>query len=97
MITELIASTKPATVSGVEYFIVTTTSGAVVWVRKDQHDRNADQVSYNARKAGEEYTKPDGSVGKLQKDRNEYVGSGKINKFQLLDYMLKIGIQPSLS
>ena len=97
MITELIASKKPVVSRGQQLVIVTTDSGATIWVVKDQLDPNADQISYNSRKKGEKYADKDGESHELQSDRNEFVGTGKISKFALLDYMAKIGIAPSLS
>lgn len=97
MTTELIASSKPVVSKGVELVIVTTASGATIWVSKSQFNPNADQVSYNAKKKGESYTKSTGEVATLVNDRNEFVGTGKISKFAMLDYMAKLGISPSLS
>lgn len=97
MITELIASTKPVNVKGVDYVIVRTASGAEVWVQKNQFDTNADQIVYEAHKAGEKYTKRDNTEGVFATDRKEFVGMKKLNKFELLEFMAKHGISPSLS
>jgi hypothetical protein len=97
MTTELIASSKPVVSRGQQLVIVTTASGAIVWVAKDQFNPSADQISYNSRKAGESYTKSTGETAVLAADRNEFVGTGKISKFAMLDYMAKLGISPSLS
>lgn len=97
MTTELITTSKPVVSKGQEFVIVTTASGATIWVAKAQFNPNADQISYNLRKAGEEYTNSKGEPAKLLNDRNEFVGTGKISKFAMLDYMAKVGISPSLS
>ena len=97
MTTELIASTKPVVATGKQFVIVTTASGATIWVAKEQFDTNADQIVYNTHKKGEEYTKRDDTKGVFATDRNEFVGMKKLNKLELLDYMAKLGISPSLS
>lgn len=97
MTTELIATSKPVVSKGQQLVIVTTASGAEVWVNKDQFNPNADQISYNARKKGDKYIDKDKQEHTLLKDRNDFVGTGKISKFAMLDYMAKVGISPSLS
>lgn len=100
--TELIASWSTATVSGREMYIVNTVSGAEVWVNKSKFDTNAEQVSYHIMKAGDKYTKSDGTEGTLQKDRNEFKGAGKqvvkkYNSLEILDSLTAKGITPTFS
>ncbi len=93
----MITSKKPVTTKNGDQVIVTTASGAEIWVPKSQFDVNADQIVYESHKAGDKYANRDGVETAYTKDGNKFVGCKKINKFELLDYMLKIGIQPSLS
>jgi len=97
MTSEIIASVKPVVAQGKNMVIVTTASGATVWVAKDQFNPNADTIQYNSRKKGEKYTDKENQQHELQSDRNEYVGSAKLSKLELLDYMAKIGVSPSFN
>lgn len=100
MKTELIASWKLVTKEGRELYIVTTISGATVWVTKAQFDTNAEQITYKSMKAGDEYTNSKGDVAKLKQDRNEFLGCGKqivkkFNSMELLDHLANKGIVPT--
>ena len=102
MKTEIIASWKLVTKDSRELYVVTTVSGAVVWVNKHNFDTNAETISYKAMKAGDEYTKSDKSVGTLKSDRNEFVGCGrqivkKFNSVELLDHMIAKGVTPTFA
>ena len=102
MITELIASTKSVIANGRELVIVTTASGATVWVSKSQLDSSAEQISYDAKKAGAKYITKDGVEGVLKSDRNDFVGCGKqiIKKYdakELLASVIAAGVTPTFS
>lgn len=101
MKTERIIGTKLVVVNAIDTAIVTTESNQTVFVPKHQMDANAETITYNVRKAGEEYTKSDGSTAALLKDRNEFVGCGKASKvdntIKLFSELQKMGITPSLS
>ncbi len=82
--------------------IVTTNSGAQVWVAKDQLAPSAETISYNALKAGDEYTDKDGVVQKRKSAGNEFVGCGKqvVKKYDsksILDHLIAQGITPTFS
>ena len=100
--TELIASAKPVVATGRELVIITTASGATIWVPKAQYDASAEQVNYVAKKKGDKYTKKDGTEGVLTSDRNEYLGCGKqiVKKhdtLSVMDYLISKGITPTFS
>ncbi len=100
--TELIASWSIATVLGKDMYIINTVSGAEVWVTKAKFDTNAEQVSYTTMKAGDIYTKTDGTTGTLTKDRNEFKGAGKqvvkkFNSLEIIDNLVARGITPTFS
>ncbi len=100
--TELIASAKPVVATGRDMIIVTTASGATVWVTKSQFDPAAEQITYTVRKAGEKYIKKDKTEGVLLADRNEYVGSSKqiVKKYDtlgIMDYLISKGVTPTFS
>jgi hypothetical protein len=102
MITELISSWTTANYNGRDMYIVNTASGNTVWVPKSKFDTNAEQISYKTLKAGEKYTKSDGTEGTLQKDRNEYVGAGKqvVKKYdskELMEFLVSKNITPTFS
>lgn len=102
MKTELIASWKLVNANGKEQYIVTTTSGQTIWIPKAQFDTNAEQITYKTMKVGDEYTKQDGTKGKLKQDRNEFLGAGKqvIKKYdakELLEFMNSKGITPTFA
>lgn len=102
MKTELIASWKLVVAKGREMVIVTTVSGATVWVPKAQFDTNAETVSYTLRKAGEAYTNSAGEAATLKADRNDYNGCGrqivkKYDSVQLFTELHKLGIVPAIN
>lgn len=97
MTSELITSQKPVVSQGRNMVIVTTKSGKTVWVAKDQFNPNADTIQYEERKKGDKYITKEGDTHELASDRNEYIGSGKLSKLELLDYMAKIGVSPSFN
>lgn len=102
MKTELIASWKLVETNGRDMYVVTTVSGATIWIPKSQFDTNAEQITYKLLKAGDEYVKKDGTKGNLQADRNEFVGCGKqiIKKYstlEVLDHLANKGITPTFA
>lgn len=102
MKTELIAGTKLVVIKGIDTAIITTASGAQVFVPKHQMDANAETISYNERKAGHTYTRKDGTQGTLEKPSNEFVGCGrqtvkKYSSVELYAELQKLGITPTLS
>lgn len=102
MKTEIIASWKLVAKDSRELYVITTVSGAVVWVSKAQFDTNAETITYKVMKAGDEYTKKDNTVGVLKADRNEFSGCGrqivkKFNSVELLDHMIAKGVTPTFA
>lgn len=53
--TELITAMKPVMVKGVEKIIVTTESGATIWINKSQMDNTAETITYSIEPAGSKY------------------------------------------
>jgi hypothetical protein len=101
-VTEIISSWVSTTVDGKEMYVINTISGQVVWASKSKFDTNAEQITYEPMKAGDTYTKKDGTIGTLAKDRNEFKGAGKqiVRKFdtmQILDHLVSKGIEPKFS
>ena len=102
MKTELIASWKLVSAKGREMYIVTTNSGQTVWVPKHQFDTNAEQITYEIKKAGDAYVNSAGEKTNLKADRNEFLGCGKqiVKKFstlEIMDHLVSKGITPSFS
>lgn len=102
MKTEIVASWKLVTKDSRELYVVTTVSGAIVWINKANFDTNAETITYKVMKAGDEYTKSDKTVGVLKADRNEFVGCGKqivkkYNSVELLDHLIAKGITPTFA
>lgn len=100
--TELIASTKAVKVKDRQMIIVTTTSGAVIWVPQAQFDSASETISYTPRAKGEKYTKSDGKEGTLLQDRNDFVGGAKqiVQKHsakELLEFVISKGVTPTFS
>lgn len=102
IITEIIASWKKVTpTGGFTQYVVTTTSGATVWVPEKQFDSNAETISFEVMKAGDKYIKKDLSEGVLKNDRNNFTGCGKqiVKKYsnvELFTELNKLGIQPNV-
>ena len=102
MKTELIASWKLVVVNNKDMYVVTTVSGATVWIPKAQFDTNAEQITYKLLKAGDKYIKSDKTEGVLQQDRNEFIGCGKqiVKKYstlEVLDHLASKGITPTFA
>lgn len=102
MKTELIASWKLVTNNLREMYIITTVSGAIVWVPKTQFDTNAEQITYKLLTKGSKYTNSKGEEAELQADRNEYFGAGKqiVKKYdakEMIDYLVSKGVTPQFS
>ncbi len=102
MKTELIASWNLAEVSGREMYIITTVNGNTIWVNKSKFDTNAETITFKPMVAGDTYTAKDGTIGKLTKDRNEFIGAGKqiVKKYssvELMDHLVSKGITPSFA
>jgi hypothetical protein len=102
MKTELIASWKLVSTKNGDKYVVTTISGAEVWVAKSQFDTNAEQISYEFLKAGSDYTNKAGVIDKLKNDRNEFKGCGKqivkkFNTMELLEKMAALEMKPTFA
>ncbi len=102
MKTEIIASWKLVTKDSRELYVVTTVSGAIVWINKHNFDTNAETITYKPMKAGDKYTKSDKTEGELKTDRNEFVGCGRqiIKKYtavELMDHMIAKGVTPTFA
>lgn len=97
MITETIASTKNVNSGGRELVIVTTKSGQVVWVNKAQFDDKAETISFNQHKEGSTWKGRDGKEGVRKTAFNEFVGTGKSSKFDVLDYIMSKGVTPTFA
>jgi hypothetical protein len=95
--TENVQSAKPTVATGRKMMIITTQSGQTVWINENQYDPTAETVTYETKKAGDKYVKKDGTEGLLKSDRNDFIGSGRINKFAVLDYLVAKGITPSFN
>lgn len=102
MKTELIQGFKMVVFNGNELVIVTTQSGATIWVPKSQYDPSAETITYKVMKAGDEYTNKAGETAKLLKDRNEFSGLGKqiVKKYNVVEMFTelnKLGITPAIN
>lgn len=100
--TEKIVSVKPVVVEGRDQLIVTTESGAIVWVPKAQFDLTSETITYSKRKAGDAYIGKDGKEGKLRADRNDFIGCGKqiVRKYDALELLTELhkrGVEPKLA
>lgn len=108
--TELILASKAVNVVGKgERVILTTESGAQVWVKADQYNTNHDTVTYNALKANDKViAHSDGANHKkgdtivLKQDQNEFLGSGKqMSKLESFKSKMlvfqELGIVPTLA
>ena len=89
--TERIVGFKLVNTERGEQFVVTTHTGAVVFVPKAQFDASANTITYKAMKAGDEYTNKDGEVLKRVKDGNNFVCQGKLSSIDLADYLISRG------
>lgn len=100
MNSEIIASKKSVLAKGKDMVIVTTVSGAQIWVPKAQDD-SAETVSYQPRKAGEKYVTKAGVEGVLLQDRNDFKGFGKSTKsdnaIKVYTALAALGIVPALA
>lgn len=74
-----------------EQFVVTTHTGAVVFVPKALFDSSATTITYKAGKAGDEYVTKEGEVKKRTKDGNNFVCQGKLSSIDLADYLISRG------
>ena len=109
MKTEIIASWKLVNKDSNKLYIITTVSGASIWVTEAQFDSNAETVTFNPMKIGDKYLSKKDKDGKgnpvekvLKADRNEYVGCGRqiVKKYsatELLDHMASKGIVPAFN
>ena len=98
MITENIVSRKNVVKDSKELVLVTTTSGAEIWVPKTQLNDAAETVSFNVHKAGSTWTNSKtGATGVRKADATEYIGCGRINKFAILDYLKSQGVTPTFT
>ena len=99
MTTEAIVSTKPVVAAGIEKVLITTESGATVWVNKSQFIPNAKSVTYEAHAAGSTWTNAKtGATGTRKSASNEYVGcDGKAQDLTVIKYLISQGITPTFS
>ena len=98
MLTETIASKKPVLAKSGEMFLVTTKSGATIWVMKSQLVDSAETITYEQHAAGSTYTNnKTGEIGVRKSAANEFVGYGKASKFDVLDYLKAQGVTPVFS
>lgn len=98
--TSTIASYKHVSTNGRDLVIVTTKSGAVIWVAKSQFNEQAQTITFESRKAGDKYTNTKtGEEGVLKADRNDFIGCGRdtSTKFEVLDYLISKGITPTFA
>lgn len=108
--TELILASKAVNVIGKgERIILTTESGAQVWVKADQYNSNHETVTYDAHKAGDKIiATADGANHKkgdeitLKQDQNQFLGSGKqLSKVESFKSKMlvfqELGIVPTLA
>ena len=102
MKTEIIAGYKPVPTKKGNRVIVITQSGQQIWVLPEQHQADAETISYNPRKAGEKYTDKNGAEQALQADRNDLVAFGKqiVKKhstLEVMDYLMSKGVTPAFN
>lgn len=101
MITEIIVGSKLIMTKKGEQYLVTTESGANVWVPKAQYDSNAETILYTARKAGDKFIYTSGeNKGKeavLKTDQNNFEGFGKRSKDSILASLFKQGFTPAIA
>lgn len=98
MTTEIIASKKPVLAKFGEMFLVTTKSGAVIWVMRSQLPDNAENITYEQHAVGSTYTNnKTGESGVRKVASNEFIGFGKASKFDVLDYLKAQGVTPTFS
>mgnify|MGYP003644932845 CR=1 FL=1 len=103
MKTELIACFKHLLVKGVEKVLITTVSGAQIWVNKDQFDSTAEVVSYTVQPVGTKYTdKATGTEKETTSVSNQLNGfnkqvAKKFNAVELFAELQKIGITPAIN
>lgn len=107
--TELIAGYKHVTTPRGERVIVTTKSGATVWVPKNQFNEQVETITYTPMKAGDKYTSRTQKdetgaplVLELKSDQNQFVGQGaqiiqKYSSMDLIDRVLAAGKTPSFN
>lgn len=107
--TELIAGYKHVTTPRGERVIVTTKSGEVVWVLKNQFNEQVETITYHKVKKGDKYTsrtqKDENGVAlvlEMKSDRNEFDCQGaqiiqKYSTMDLIDRVLAAGKTPSFS
>ena len=98
--TELITAMKPVMVKGIEKMIVTTESGAQIWINKSQADTTAETITYVVEPAGTKYT-VNGVEKTSQSDYFQFVGFyrqiiKKMSTADLYKELAKSGITPSL-
>lgn len=74
-----------------EQFVVTTHTGAIVFVPKALFDSSASTITYKVGKAGEEYTTKEGEVKKRLKDGVNFVCMGRLTSIDLADYLISRG------
>lgn len=99
--TEKIASVKPVVANGIEQVVITTVTGAVVWVKQSSFDDTKKAIVFDAKKAGDTWTnKATGETGELKADRNDFEGYSVEEDFSRMEkqfeLMAKYGIKMAM-
>lgn len=96
--TERIAGFKPVVANGIEQIIITTASGAEVWLTKDKFDDTQKSIMFTARKAGDKYTDKAGNEQSLKSDRNDFEGYAIVDNLERqMELAAKYGVKIALS
>lgn len=100
-LTEKIASFKSVNTKTGEKVLVTTVSGAQIWVPKAQFAQSATNIRYTKRAKGDKYVnRTTGVEGILQSDQNDFVGismDSVSDKKELLQFAHSIGMNVTLA
>lgn len=90
--TERIAGFKLVNTAKGPQFIVTTVSGAQVWVPQAQFDTSSQTITYHPMKAGDTYTdRKTGEEKKRKEDGNNFVCVGKLSSIDLAEFLISRG------
>lgn len=90
--TERIVGFKLVNTPSGEQYVVTTASGAVVFVPKARFDSSASTITYLPMKAGDLYVdRKTSEERKRLKDGNNFVCQGKLNSIDLAEYVISRG------
>ena len=96
--TERIAGFKPVLANGIDQVIITTASGAELWIPKEKFDDTQKSVMFTARKAGDKYVTKKGTEGILKADRNDFEGYAIVDNLERqMELAAKYGVKIALS